>query len=145
MPNKSFRIYSNLDDQVFKALRDIKQYDEKTQSGIRNAVRDGTKSVMEESIRHAPMKTGNLKSNITMSFNYEKSMGIVKAKSPHAHLVEYGARAAVTVPDKKKALKIGDGFAASANIPARPAHPFMRPAIEKKRPEIEKKVREVLK
>lgn len=142
---RGFRIYSNLEEQVFKALRDIKQYDEKTQADIRNAVRDGTKGVMEESIRRAPMKTGKLKSNITMSFDYDKSMGIVRAKSPHAHLVEYGARAAVAVPDRKKALTIGDGFAASANIPARPAHPFMRPAIEKERPEIEKKIREVLK
>lgn len=139
------RVYSNLSDEVFKVLRNIKQYDEETQKNIRSAVRDGTKEVLAEAIRRAPMRTGKLKASITMSFDYDKSMGIVRAKSPVAHLIEYGTRAVTITPQMRKALEINGKFAAYANIPAKAAHPFMRPAIEKVRPDIEKKIIEALK
>jgi HK97 gp10 family phage protein len=140
-----FRIHTNLDKEIYNAIKNIKTYDDSKQKEIRNIVREGTKDVMQEAIRKAPFRTGKLKASITMEFDYDKAQGVVKAKAPHVHLVEFGAKATTSTPNRKKALMAGNKFFKFALIPVRAERPFMRPAIEKEKPEIERKIREVLK
>lgn len=111
-------------------LADISTYGTQTQAKLHAAVQTSTANIMLSAKRRVPVKSGELVKNITMTYDGAKNIGIVKAKSPHAHLVEYGAKAVHETPATKKALKIGDRFAASANIPARKEHPFMRPAFQ---------------
>lgn len=111
-------------------------YDAKTQEKLRSTVQTSTSAIMLGAKRRARVRSGRLVKNISMTYDGAKNIGIVRAKSPHAHLVEYGARAAKVRPEQKKALTIGDGFAASANIPARKACPFMRPAFEDEKPNL---------
>ena len=44
----ALRIYSNLEKEVFKSLRDISKYDAGAQARIRAALRSGTERVRDE-------------------------------------------------------------------------------------------------
>lgn len=143
-----FTISANIAEEVYKAIKDVKQYDEQTQLKIKNAIRAGTRDVMVSAISRAPYKTGKLKISIGMSFSDRYgAQGIVVAKSPHAKFVEYGVQSAVVIPVREKAMKPGNEgwYIGKAIIPARPAHPFMRPAMEEVRPKIENAIKDVLK
>ncbi|MDR3565580.1 MAG: HK97 gp10 family phage protein [Negativicutes bacterium] len=119
-----------------RSLGAFQTYDAQTQARLQSTVQSSTSAIMLGAKRRARVRSGQLVKNITMSYDGVKNVGIVRAKSPHAHLVEYGARAATERPKNKKALTVGDGFAASANIPARQAYPFMRPAFEDEKPNL---------
>ena len=121
---------------IQRTLGAFQAYDDNTQAKLRSTVQSSTSAIMLGAKRRARVKTGKLVKNISMSYDGARNIGTVRAKSPHAHLVEYGARAVREVPVNKKALTIGGGFAASANIPARQAYPFMRPAFEDEKPNL---------
>jgi HK97 gp10 family phage protein len=119
-----------------RILGAFRTYDEQTQERLRSTVQSSTSAIMLGAKRRARVKTGSLVRNITMTYDGAKNAGVVRAKSPHAHLVEYGARAALVRPVKKKALAIGENVVASAKVPARAAHPYMRPAFEDEKPNL---------
>ncbi len=123
-----------------RTLGAFKTYDAQTQERLRSTVQSSTSAIMLGAKRRARVRSGGLVKNITMTYDGTRNIGTVRAKSPHAHLVEYGARAAKVCPDRKKALHSsaleGSGFAASASIPARKEHPFMRPAFEDEKPNL---------
>ena len=118
-----------------RTLAQFRSYDEQTQEKLRACVQKSTSNIMLGAKRRVRIHSGNLVKGIAMTYNTSKNTGTVRAKSPHAHLVEFGARAVHEVPDRAKALKVpgGSGFAASANIPARAAKPFLRPAFEEEK------------
>lgn len=128
---KGFVINLGIND-LNRTLAQFRSYDEQTQEKLRACVQKSTSNIMLGAKRRVHVKSGNLVKGIAMTYNASKNTGEVRAKSSHAHLVEFGARAVHEVPDKAKALKVpgGNGFAASANIPARAAKPFLRPAFE---------------
>lgn len=119
-----------------RTLGAFRTYDAQTQERLRSTVQSSTSAIMLGAKRRARVKTGGLVRNITMTYDGVRNTGTVRAKSPHAHLVEYGARAALVRPVKKKALAIGDNVIASAKVPARAAHPYMRPAFEDEKPNL---------
>ncbi len=123
-----------------RTLGAFKTYDAQTQEKLRTTVQSSTSAIMLGAKRRARVRSGQLVKNITMTYDGAKNIGTVRAKSPHAHLVEYGARASKVLPKQKKALHssalTGSGFAASANIPARKEYPFMRPAFEDEKPNL---------
>lgn len=119
-----------------RTLGAFKTYDAQTQERLRSTVQSSTSAIMLGAKRRARVKTGGLVRNITMTYDGAQNTGTVRAKSPHAHLVEYGARAALVRPVKKKALAIGENVVASAKVPARAAHPYMRPAFEDEKPNL---------
>lgn len=119
-----------------RKLADLRTYDAQTQAKLCSAVETSTTNIMLGAKRRVPVKSGDLVKSISMTYDSARNIGIIKAKSPYAHLVEYGAKAVHETPDTKKALKIGDRFAASANIPVRKEHPFMRPAYENEKPNL---------
>ncbi|CQR73305.1 hypothetical protein SOV_50880 [Sporomusa ovata DSM 2662] len=121
MGKKSF--YVNLaTPELKKVLKNMERYDTETQAKLRTAVRTATSDVLKGSMRRAPIRTGKIKANITMEYDSTKNTGIVKAKSPHAHLIEYGH--AGPTPASKRT----------------PEHPFMRPAFEQAKPGLIKAV-----
>lgn len=138
------RIYSNLSNEAFRALRDIDRYSAETRRRLQAAVRTGTQETAAEAIRRAPMRSGDLKASIQYEIKRDGSQGVVRAKSKKAHLVEFGTGPALVYPKRRRAMKIGDRFAAYALIPPKRPRPFMRPAIEKERPAIERAVLEAI-
>lgn len=148
-------IKANLSDAVWKCLKQMDQYDERTSRGIREAIKRGTTNVYRRAISnvHDVPKPGRrtskgLKQSIKMRFSdtEKTTAGVVYTNNPVAHLVERGAAMTVIVPVRKKALHPGGSgyFYKKATIPARPPHPFMQPAMDAERENIEEAVKEVL-
>lgn len=139
-----FIVKADLSAKMFRALADIHQYNEATQQELRRIVHDKTQEVYETAVHNAPYRTGKLRASIRM--DVEGAMGTVYTNYPIAHLIEYGAKGAVVVPIRRKALHPGaDGwFMAKAVIPYRSAKPFLKPAMDKVRPSIESAIKEAI-
>ena len=142
----AFKVNLGIND-LERTLRDFKNYNAQAQEKLRSAVQTSTSNIMLGAKRRVSVKSGDLIKNISMTYDGNKNVGIVRAKSPHAHLVEYGAKAVHEAPKNKKALTVhgGSGFAASVNIPARKEHPFMRPAFENEKPNLIKNTEAAMK
>ena len=154
---RGFRVNMSV-PELGQALNKIDAYDGKSRQGIENAVQNSTKAISAGARRRVPVKTGRTKKSITSRFSRNKyGRGLVEGESvtkqPHAHLLEFGARATVSTPKTKKAMKIGYSgtgvslkyFAARANIPARRPRPFMRPAFEDEKPNLIRAIGEAVK
>lgn len=139
-----FIVKADLSAKTFKALADIHQYSEATQQELRRVVHDKTQEVYEAAVHNAPYRTGKLRTSIRMGV--KGAVGTVYTNYPTAHLIEYGAKGAVVVPIRRKALHPGaDGwFMAKAVIPYRSAKPFLKPAMDKVRPSIESAIKEAI-
>ncbi|MBU2703879.1 HK97 gp10 family phage protein [Sporomusaceae bacterium BoRhaA] len=127
------------------ALNSIDAYDGKTRLKLENTVADSTSKIGKDAKEFVPVRTGKTKKKISTSFNKNKMTGTVRAKTPWAHLVEFGAKAAVEKPKNKKALKIDQfglrRYATKANIPVRKAKPFMQKAFDKEKPDFIKNIK----
>ena len=147
MADKSIKIFANIQEEAFRAMVDVRKYDEQTQKEIKRATRDGIDAVHAAAVRGAPIRaTGNLRRGIEQSFDEKTCSGQVRATAPHAHLVEFGTRERVTAPIRKKALKINAGFVRGWTFTGKmPKKPFMRPAIEKERANIETSIERAIK
>lgn len=148
MARRTFVVTTNISEEVRKAVRDISNYDEKTQARLREVIREETGAIYDNAVAAVPKKTGRLAAAIKQEFydNDRGLIGLVKAMSTNAHLQEFGAAGAVVIPYRKKALHPGaEGwFAARAVVPRRLPHPFLKPAADKVRPELEAKVKEAI-
>ena len=120
---------TNLDEETFRAVADITQFDALTQERLRDVIRQKAAEVQQRAITMAPKNTGRLASEIKLG-----------------HLVEFGAVATVSIPTHKKAMKPGGQgwFMAKAIIPRRAPHPFMQPAIDIVRPTIREAIKEAI-
>jgi len=155
---RGFRVNMSV-PELGQALEKIGAYDGKSRLGIENAVRDSTRAIGSGAKRRVRVRRGKLKKSIKTSFSSNKYgrgvvEGVIAAKQPHAHLIEFGAKAAVVRPRNKKALKIRFGgkvgvnlsyYATKASIPARRAFPFMRPAFEAERSNLVRAIAEAVK
>jgi HK97 gp10 family phage protein len=130
--------------ELGEVLQKISAYDGKSRIRIEKAVEDSTKAIKEGAQSRVREKSGRLKKHITNRFNQKQCTGYVSAQTPYAHLVEFGHEGGMVKPYAKKALTIGDGFAASANIPKVDEHPFMRPAFENEKPNLIKNIKEAV-
>ena len=125
-----------------KALSDLSAYDGKSRLRIENAVSTSTKAIGQGMRRRVPVRSGKLKKRITTSFNSRKVEGIAKARSPYAHLVEFGHKGAVVVPKDKRALNLGGGhFAEKVKLPDVSEHPFARPSFEDEQPNLMRNIK----
>lgn len=139
--------------ELSEAINKIGSYDGKTALKIENQVQTSGKNIRGGAVRRVRVRTGYLKKHISTRFDKKTITSFISAKAPHAHLVEFGAKAAVTKPDTKKALKIpwrgmgveGMYFAKSAQIPQRKAYPYMRPAFEAEKPNLIRGLKEAVK
>lgn len=163
----NFRVYMDV-PELQETLDQIKAYDGKSRLKIEEAVSKSRLNIAKGAKQRVRVKSGALKKSISSSFNRKTVTGYVRARKPHAHLVEFGARATTVQVDKKhninrsllaerrpelgikpvRALKIpiaGGIYRASAKIPARKEHPFMRPAFEDEKPNLIKRLKEAVK
>lgn len=125
-----------------ECLKDISKYDARCRLAVEDALRKGTKRVARGARRRVPVDEGNLKKSITSSFKTTTLVGYARAKQPHAHLVEFGAKPVPNVrPKKAKFLRIPTEklrndfggkkylFLKKVDIPKRRARPYMLPAF----------------
>jgi HK97 gp10 family phage protein len=161
MGKRDFQIWFSV-PEIGEALDKISAYDGKSALRIENAVRESTKNIKNGAKQRVPVRTGRLQKTITSGFNARNIQGYVRAGSynggwgggaPYAHLVEFGARAAVVKPKNAKALKIGrpgaeaaglKEFSGQVKISKRNEQPFMRPAVEDEKPDLIKNLKEAV-
>lgn len=95
------------DEELTKCLKQIKAFDGKTRLGVEKALRNGTKRVRTGAARRVAVRSGTLKRSLRSGFSRAKLEGVIRAKQPYAHLVEYGAQGFFTKPKKAgiRALK----------------------------------------
>ena len=131
------------------ALDQISAYDGKTGKKLEDAVRSSTRAIAKDAKRRVPVKSGHLKKRIVSRFDAKTITGYVRAKSPVAHLVEFGAKAALEVPKKQRALRIDEfgirRFAMKAHIPTRKPKPFLQPAFDAEKPNLVKHIKDAVK
>lgn len=134
--------------ELREAIGSISAYDGAARLRIENAVEATCKDMARMSRALVPVRTGKLKKSIFWSFQRKNVVGYFGAKAPYAHLIELGAKASTEKPKDKKALMIASAgklqYAASAKIPARGAHPFIRPSYEQGRPEFIRRLKEAV-
>lgn len=127
-------------EELTKCLKQINMFDGKARLGVEKALHEGAKRVRRGAAKRVAIRSGTLKRSIRSGFSKTRLEGIVRAKQPYAHLVEYGAQACFAKPKKKKALRMSingkTSFSKSAKIPQRQARPFLGPAFEEEAPRI---------
>ena len=92
--------------ELSRAIKQIKAWDGRTRLRVENALRKGTRLVRREAMQRVPKDTGRLRKSLKTRFSSSKLEGQVYSMEPHAHLVEFGARAVIIRPKRKKALRI---------------------------------------
>lgn len=133
MSSEGFYIHIKPSIPALKAAIDsLNIYDAKKRIALEDAIEQSTKDMAKEAKTRVPVDTGKLKKSIFSKMNRQAFTGWFGAKANHAHLIEFGAKASKESPATKKALVFSAGsgqvFSKSANIPARPAQPFIKPA-----------------
>ena len=154
---RGFRVSFSV-PELGEAIQKIGAYNTKAAQRIEDAVESSTRAIAAGERQRVPVRTGRLKKKITSRFTRKTASGVAIARTPYAHLVEFGAKAATAKPKKAKALKIvdkgilegtggsfGASFAGSAKIPRRRARPFARPAFEAEKPNLLRKIAEAVK
>ena len=130
------------DAELTRCIKQIKAFDGRSRLGVEKALKNGTRRVRDGAARRVAVRSGELKRSLRSGFSKAKLEGVVKAKQPYAHLVEYGAKACFAKPKKSgiRALKIHfkgkTVYSKSARIPERKARPFLAPAFEAEAPRI---------
>lgn len=138
--------------EIANELNKIRAYDGKSRLRIEEAVATSTKNIGRGARQRAPKRSGKLRKRIVTRFNSKGPTGTIAARTPYAHLPEFGAKAAHVERKRKKAMTIGGGaygplqaghthFATKANIPARKERPYMRPAFEDEKPNLIRNVK----
>lgn len=134
--------------EIEQVLRNMSKYDAKTALKVEGVVHDSTKAIKNGAVRRIHNESGYLKKHTNYSFNKKTITGAIRAKAPHAHLVEFGAKAVVEKPKKKKALTVDQfgnrNYAKKVNIPIRKEHPFMRPSYEDEKPNMIRGLKEAV-
>lgn len=141
---RKFWVNTDRNTAITKAIKDIDKYSRGVQENIRGAIKSTTESVKIAAKERVPVRTGELKKSIEGEMSKDGLSGFVCAKSPVAHLIEFGVSASYVEPKNAKALKIGDSFVKYAVIPERKARSFMRPAADSEKQNLEKRIKEAL-
>lgn len=131
-----------------KCLSQIGALDGKSRLAVEKAMQRATKRIKAGAIRRVAVRSGELKKSISSGFSATKLQGVVRAKKPYAHLVEFGAKAVTIKPKEKKAMKIPFGeeyiVRKKVSIPARKPRPFIIPAYEAEAPELVDEIKKEL-
>jgi hypothetical protein len=148
MSKSSFYIRANISDEVYKAISNIGQYDDKTRENLKKIIKEKTDLVFTNALSKVNIHTGNLSKSIHHDYSSGANLasGKVYADAPHGHLLEFGHKGGLVLPVKRRALSPGaDGwFMHRVVVPYQQAHPFMKPALDQVRPTIEDDVKAVI-
>ena len=144
---RGFRVFFDA-PELNNVLNNMGRYNTRTAVKIEKVISNSTKNIAQGVRRRVPVRSGKTKKAVRTRFDTKKVQGTVAIKKPHAHLIEFGAKATVEKPDRKKAMAIDQfgirRYAKKVNIPARAAHPSMRPAYEDEKPMLLKELREAV-
>lgn len=132
-----------------KEIAKISVFQKKKLAEIEDAIRDSTRAVGKGARKRAPVASGTLKKSIRTRYVKKDNYGEAYAKAPHAHLVEFGAKATTIKATSGKNLSVvGSGgkmfFRKTARIPARPGRPFMKPAYEEEKPKLLSNIKKIV-
>ncbi len=107
------RVYDEIckvtSSDLTKAMSNISAGDGETRLAIENALQDSTKNIARGAKQKVAQRSGKLKKSIKTGFDRRKPEGLVKAKTPYAHIVQFGAKAHIVRAKNKKALSISAG------------------------------------
>jgi hypothetical protein len=132
--------------EVRDTLRQIDKYDADVQAKLRNAVKTSTDNVAMGARRRVHVRSGKLIKGIQPTYDANTNVGEVHAKSPHAHLVEFGHKGTTESHKRWRALHAGRfGHFAKVDIPDVKPHPFLTPALEAEKSNLIKEVTEAVK
>lgn len=90
-----------------QALKSLKTLDKTARDGVRTAIKQVTLGIAADAASNAPFKTGTLRRSITPIFSESgrgKLKAIVGTNNPYAVFMEFGTRAHLILPVRKKAL-----------------------------------------
>lgn len=126
--------------ELQEELAKMNAYDGAAADRVENVISDSTKSIGQGTRRRMRVRSGGTKKSIRSNFDRRKLTGTVRVRKPHAHILEFGAKAAVVRPEKKKALVIDEfglrNYATEAHIPRRAAYPSLGPSFEDEKPNL---------
>ena len=146
--SRGFRVNMSV-PEIGKTLDQLSVYDGKARLRVEQTIQQSTKAIGAGAKQRVPVRSGKLKKKIGTRFEKRGATGVVAAKTPYAHLVEFGAKAAVVKPVNKKAMRIDANgirrFATEVSIPARAERPFLRPAFENEKPTLIRNLAEAVK
>lgn len=141
--------------EIADTINKISAYDGKTRLKLEKAISNSVKNVARGARQRAPVHSGELKRKIVSRFNASQMSGAVAARTPYAHLPEFGAKAAIARPKTKKTMTVGGSdygplmpgqthFAKEVHVKAREARPYMRPAFEDEKPKLIQSIKEAV-
>jgi HK97 gp10 family phage protein len=137
-------------DGLEEVLAAVVALDPAAQTRIKLALREVGKALRREMRSRVPRASGAFRKAIRSKFTRDKltmTTGAMKKNGrahPLAHIIEFGTAPHALAPKNKKAMKLEEGFAASAQHPGTPAQPFLVPGFEATRATIETAMREAL-
>lgn len=135
--------------ELSKTLSQISAYDGKTLLKIENAVESSGKAIAAGERRRIPVSSGKTKKRIRTRFSRKTITSIIATKSSIAHLLEFGTKAHIILPKKKKVMAIDTmgyrSFRKRVAHPGSRARPFARPAFEDEKPNLIRKLRNAVK
>lgn len=115
-----------------RGLNSLKNILRRLNDASRRLILAVTKSVHEEAVALAPVRTGFLRDRISMEV--ERDVGRVVSEAPYSAYVEYGTRPHFIYPRNARALRFEVGgrtiFAGYARHPGARGRFFMRRALE---------------
>lgn len=107
---------------------------------VAEAVRETSKELRKEARTRVPRKSGAFAKRIRTKFSKDqltaRTAAFARSGRPHplSHIIEFGTKPHSLAPKAKRALTIGDGFAASAQHPGTAAKPWLFPSFEAVKP-----------
>ena len=139
----SLKVYLNVPG-LKDAIASIDKYDTVSRAKIGGCIQASAINIANGAARRVSVKSGKLKKSIKSKMDLKTLTATISAKSPHAHLVEFGHKGAHEVPINKKALLIGDKYYSHSDPPPVAAHPFLRPAYEDEKPNLINNIAKVM-
>lgn len=148
MAGKGFYINYKV-PEVQSVLNNMSRYDARTTARLKDVTKRSGENIKRGMIRRIHNVSGYLSKHITDTFNPEKITASIRAKAPHSHLLEFGAKEVIEKPKTKKALTVDQfgnrNYANEVHIPERKEHPYARPALKEEEPKYIRAVKEAFK
>lgn len=140
--------------ELREAMADLQHYEETVSKNIQGAVARSTFRVGAGARKRVPVSNGKLRQSITEKVG--KMQGVIAVNADYAGAVEFGSKAHIIRPRRKKALafKPGAGFKfwdESGRVvvkfvkhPGTKAQPYLRPAMKEEAPNFALTIKKII-
>ncbi len=127
---RGFRVNFSV-PELQQAVDKLSAYNGRAAARVEDAVSKATKNISKGAKSRVRVRTGKLKKSITSRFDKKSITGYVAAKTPYAHLIEFGARVHDAPPP------FGKSWTTES--------PYMRPAFEQEKPTLIREITQAVK